>query len=209
MLDPVKNFAKATLVSGYAAGVTSIVVSSGEGAEFPDPATDGAFNLSWWNATEYGDPADDPLREIVRCTARSGDTLTIVRAQEGTSDNDHNLSDLPLGPRTYKVALPFTKKEHDEIAIQYKAISVSVNTLAGTAGIILVTTGATDKTITLPAASGIAGRVYVIKKIDSGSGYVIVDGSGSETIDDGLTATIKKRYEAIKIATDGSNWFVV
>jgi hypothetical protein len=204
MLDPVKNFAKATLVSGYAAGVTSIVVSSGEGAEFPDPATDGAFNLVWWNSSDYGDPADDPLKEIVRCTARSTDTLTITRAQEGTSDNNHNI----VG-KTYKIALPFTKKEHDEIAIQYKTVSVSAGAAAGTAGNILVTTGATDRTITLPAASGVEGRIYTIKKIDSGSGDVIIDPNASETIDGSTTVKIKKQYEAIKIVCDGSNWHII
>lgn len=109
-LDPVKNFAKVTVTTGYAAGVTTVALSSGDGAKLPAPSTDGAFNLVWWNATDYSDPADDPNVEIVRCTARSTDTLTITRAQESTSDAAHNTAG-----KTYKMILAMTKKMIDDI----------------------------------------------------------------------------------------------
>jgi len=108
-LDAVKNFAKVTLSAGYAAGATSVVLSSGDGAKLPQPSIDGAFNLVWWDWTDYGDPADDPNVEIVRCTARSTDTLTITRAQEGTADANHN-----TGGKTYKGILSPTKKLIDD-----------------------------------------------------------------------------------------------
>jgi len=112
MVDPILNFAKVTVSIGYAAGATSIVLSGGEGAKLPAPATDGAFNLVWWDATSYGDPTDDPNREIVRCTARSTDTLTVTRAQEGTADSSKNTAD-----RTYKMMVTLTKKTYDEMAV--------------------------------------------------------------------------------------------
>ncbi len=110
MIDPIRNFAKVQLTVGYAAGATEVVLEAGHGARLPAPATEGAFNLVWWNTSDYSDPADDPLKEIVRCTARSTDTLTITRAQEGTSDNAHNESG-----KTYKMVLSMTKKSGDEI----------------------------------------------------------------------------------------------
>jgi len=109
-LDPVKNFAKVELSTGYASGVTSVNLVSGDGAKLPDPSSDGSFNLVWWNSSDYSDPADDPNVEIVRCTARSTDTLTIIRAQEGTSDVNHNTSG-----KTYKMVLAPTKKFRDDI----------------------------------------------------------------------------------------------
>ena len=109
-LDPVKNFAKVTVSTGYDSTATSITLNSGDGDKLPDPATDGAFNLVWWNATDYADPSDDPNVEIVRVTAKSGDTLTITRGQEGTSAADHNLSG-----KTYKMVLAITKKMVDDI----------------------------------------------------------------------------------------------
>ena len=105
MVDPVKNFAKVTVSLGYNAAATSIVLSAGQGALLPQPSSDGAFNLVWWNSTDYGDPSDDTNKEIVRCTARSTDTLTITRAQEGTSATVKNLSG-----KTYKMILAPTAK---------------------------------------------------------------------------------------------------
>lgn len=104
-LDAVKNFAKGAVSQGYDSLATSIVLASGDGARFPDPSTDGAFNVVWWNSTDYGDPSDDPNREIVRVTARTTDTLTITRAQESTSAANHDTAG-----KTYKIALAMSAK---------------------------------------------------------------------------------------------------
>jgi len=109
-LDPVLNFAKVTVSTGYDATATSIVLATGDGAKLPDPATDGAFNLVWWNDTDYKDPADDPNKEIVRCTARSTDTLTITRAQEGTTATAKNIAG-----KTYKMVLAVTRDTMDKV----------------------------------------------------------------------------------------------
>lgn len=61
-------------------------------------------------------------------------------------------------------------------------------------------------TVSLPAISGVAD--YHIKKLGS-TGDVIIDGNASETIDDGLTATLKVQYESVHIISDGSSWHVV
>jgi polygalacturonase len=105
-LDPAANFAKSAVSTGYAAGVTSIVLEATDQnlAQWPDPAS-GAYNAVWWDATTYADPADDPYREIVRVTAKSGTTLTITRAQESTSDTAKNTAG-----STYKLAMVPTAK---------------------------------------------------------------------------------------------------
>jgi hypothetical protein len=110
MLDPTSNFAKCVVSTGYNAAATSVVLSTGDGAKLPQPSTAGAFNLVWWDSTTYGDPADDPNVEIVRCTGRSTDTLTVSRAQEGTSASTKNTSG-----KTYKMILAVTKKMMDDI----------------------------------------------------------------------------------------------
>lgn len=109
-IDPVKNFGKVTVSTGYDASATSIALTSGHGAELPAPSTDGAFNVTWWNSTDYPDPADDPNVEIVRVTARSTDTLTVTRAQEGTAASTKNTAS-----KTYKMTLDITKKTRDNI----------------------------------------------------------------------------------------------
>lgn len=77
--DAHKNLAVATVATAPspATSGTSLVVTSGQGARFP--AT--PFNAVIWPAWYPPDPTN---AEIVRVTARSTDTLTIVRAQEGT-----------------------------------------------------------------------------------------------------------------------------
>ena len=110
MADPVKNFAKAKVKYGYDNSATSIELESGEGAKLPDPATEGAFNLVWWNATDYSDPSDDPYKEIIRVIAKSGDTLTIQRGQEGTSAQNHNISG-----KVYMVMRVLTAKDYEDL----------------------------------------------------------------------------------------------
>lgn len=110
MIDPIKNFAKVTLAAGIDADDTSVSLTAGHGAKLPNPSTDGAFNLVLWNFTNYPDPSDDPDVEIVRVTGRSGDTLTIARAQEGTSAAAHNTTG-----KLYKAILAFTKKTFEDM----------------------------------------------------------------------------------------------
>lgn len=119
-MDATKNFAKSDLDSGIAAGATSLVLTSGGGAKFPLPSTDGAFNLTLYNK-DYPDPADDPDVEVVRCTARSTDTLTVARAQEGTADVNHN-----TGGKTYAVILGPTAKLKTDITAEAVAMAVAL-----------------------------------------------------------------------------------
>lgn len=110
MIDPIRNFAKVTLAAGIDADDTSAALLTGHGVRIPNPSTDGAFNLVLWNSTNYPDPADDPAVEIIRVTGRSGDSLTIERAQEGTSAVAHNATG-----KTYKAILAFTRKTFDDM----------------------------------------------------------------------------------------------
>lgn len=83
-MDPTKNFAYshvATAPSPAGSG-TSLVVTAGEGARFPDPATYGAYNVTVWPAGEAPTPDN---AEICRVTGLSTDTLTITREQESSS----------------------------------------------------------------------------------------------------------------------------
>jgi hypothetical protein len=88
-MDAIKNFAKAVVSDGnYDASATEIDVIAGHGDRLPAAP----FNAVWWNATDYPDPSDDLGVEIIRVTAKSTDTLTITRAQEGTAAEDHNVA---------------------------------------------------------------------------------------------------------------------
>jgi hypothetical protein len=83
-VDALKNFAYGTVLTAPspATSGTSLVLGSGQGALFPQPTTDGPFNVLLWPTGAQPTAAN---AEIVRCTARATDTLTIVRAQEASS----------------------------------------------------------------------------------------------------------------------------
>ena len=110
LLDPVVNFGKVTVSIGYDSIATEVILITGDGAKLPNPVPDGSFNLVWFNNSTYSDPSDDPYVEIVRCIARIGNTLTLMRGQEGTATSDKNISG-----KIYKMLLSPTKKTIDDI----------------------------------------------------------------------------------------------
>jgi hypothetical protein len=63
-------------------------------------------------------------------------------------------------------------------------------------------------TITLPTAVGLAGKVYVIKKIDASANTVTIDGAGSETLDGATTIVIGVQYTSYSIVSNNANWWV-
>ena len=105
-LDRSSNFAKTT-ITGIASGATEVVLD--DATNFLDPAS-GEYNCVIWEISNYGNPADDPNKEIVRATALSGSTLTITRAQEGTTASNHNTSG-----ETYAIANVLTSKMIDDV----------------------------------------------------------------------------------------------
>lgn len=131
-MDAVKNFGIVEVSTGYNASDTSIALSASEGAKLPQPSTDGEFNLVWWNFTDYADPSDDPNKEIVRVTARSTDTLTVVRPVVGNDYNgetsDNTASTKNTASKTYKMQLAFTHKAFQDLASGWSPYSAVVPT---------------------------------------------------------------------------------
>jgi len=82
------NNAKTTLASPINATQTTITVAPGTGSLFPNPSSGQAFKVTLVSATSAS------VYEICLCTARSIDTLTVVRAQEGTTGTPFILSDI-------------------------------------------------------------------------------------------------------------------
>lgn len=71
------NNAASTLASSITNVATSLTVATGEGALFPSPTGGDYFYATLEDGSNN--------REIVKVTARSTDTFTIVRAQDGTT----------------------------------------------------------------------------------------------------------------------------
>jgi hypothetical protein len=75
--------------------------------------------------------------------------------------------------------------------------------------IVLYTTGASNRTLTLPLASANLGKTITAKKVDSGIGQVLVTRAGADTIDGDTSFILDYRYEYVELASDGTNWHIV
>jgi len=73
------NNASSTLAAPISSTATTVELAAGTGLLFPTPGAGQAFTLS------LTDAATGKINEIMLCTARTADTLTVTRAQEGTT----------------------------------------------------------------------------------------------------------------------------
>lgn len=82
------NDASSTLAGPISSTALSVTLASGTGALFPNPGAGQQFAMT------FNDAATGLLTEIVYCSARSGDTITIARGQEGTTAQSWSAGDL-------------------------------------------------------------------------------------------------------------------
>lgn len=77
--------------------------------------------------------------------------------------------------------------------------------------IILVTTGNSNRIITLPPLSGTdyEGNVFYIIKVDKGIGHVIINGYGSDQIMGEDSVSVAFQYENYKLLKNGSTWIPI
>lgn len=124
----------------------------------------------------------------------------------------------PTVPNSFS---PATKARSSEINSNFSAIKDAIassvtksNTdyvITDTDGyrVILVSTGNTTRTITLPTAADNSQRIITIKKVDSGTGAVTIDGENSETIDGQLTKSLNVQYDFYELQCDGTTWNII
>ena len=79
------NSAFATLAAGINSSATSITLTTGQGARFPSLGAGDYFYATLIDASNN--------LEIIKCTARSTDVLTVVRAQESTTARAYSTGD--------------------------------------------------------------------------------------------------------------------
>lgn len=84
------NNADSSLNGAIASDTAVLVLKTGEGDKFPSPTNGDFFLVTLFQrvgVTELN-------HEVVKCTSRTGDTLTVIRAQEGTAAKAFNSGDL-------------------------------------------------------------------------------------------------------------------
>jgi hypothetical protein len=179
------NNATSTLASGITNSATSLTVASGNGALFPTLGAGDYFYCTLANTSG--------TVEIVKVTARSTDTFTVTRGQDGTSGVAWNSGD--------KVELRLVAASLNDIPkldeantfsganalgtpasiVLTNATSVPVNQATGT---LAVGNGGTGLTST-PANGALDignGTNFTRTTLTAGSGITVTNGSGSITI---------------------------
>lgn len=73
----VSNNASAAIALSITASDTTIILAAGQGVEFPSPGASDYFYATLVDSSNN--------LEIVKCTSRSADTLTVVRGQDNTA----------------------------------------------------------------------------------------------------------------------------
>lgn len=93
---------------------------------------------------------------------------------------------------------------HDTIAI-----TNTDATLSSPDKNVLYTTGNTNRTLTLPLAADYEGVVVSVNKIDSGTGYLIIDGNGAELIDGATSWSLANNLSSVQMVSIGTGWHKV
>lgn len=148
------NNASATLGSAISPTATSITLAAGTGSEFPSPAAGQFFTATLWAA---GSTTGRP-NEIVKVTSRVGDTMTVVRGQEGTTAQTWNVGDTFAN----YITAGFLNQLIDTSTLQKQASNYAVDAGTANAGVVTL----------VPAPANLAALVGVpirIKKQNAAS----------------------------------------
>jgi hypothetical protein len=90
------------------------------------------------------------------------------------------------------------------------ATKTSSYTVSSSDTVVFADATSASVTVTLPAASGLAGYRFYIKRIDaSSSNTVTIARSGSDTIDGMTSFTLDQQYTAIGVVSNGSLWYIL
>lgn len=144
------NNATTTLASSLSPSDTLVQVATGTGAEFPSPGPGEQFSLT------LQDAATGLIEEITYVTAVSGDDLTVIRGQEGTTALSWGVGDLASNYWTAGQAAALVQIG----VVQKQATNYAVDTGSADAA-----AAALDPAIT--AYSQIIGSPIRIKKVAS------------------------------------------
>lgn len=231
-----EKITRGNLISGLGAGsVTSIAIAGTDGIDVDSGSpisTNGTITLGLSNiandklanskivlAADSGTAEDVDLGETLTIAGGAGlntvvsatDTVTVsVNVDDATievsSNADNELKIVDGGVGTTQLANASVTEAKlsrtvDDSFTTGDTISSDIN---------LVTTGASNITLTLPSPA--SGQIVTVKKIDSGAGEVIISGDGSDTIDGAGSKRLYYQYESLTcVAKTGSpnEWYII
>lgn len=178
-----QNNAETTITDNpLTAGATTINVT--DGSQFPST---GDFLLTIWDKASFTDPGDDSGMEIVRATARTGNAITVTRAQESTTGVEHTNGEtiaMLITALTFDDALDQNLKTSDSPTFVIVTLTSAVISpewrFANTTGVHMITSTAIGRDVlTIEAKSGTNTDLRVFLK-PKGTGITeILSSSGA------------------------------
>ena len=177
------NNAATTLASGITNVATSLTVASGKGALFPTISGSDFFYVTLANGSGGV--------EIVKVTARSTDTFTIVRGQDGTSGVAWNTGD--------KVELRVTAADLNAM-VQTANLQVGGTATTGTASSSTYLRG--DGAWSTPVTSNVAGTGI---GVSGATGAVTITNNGVTSVTAGTGISVSATTGGITITNTAPN----
>lgn len=137
----------------------------------------------------------------------------IVTAGTQTFGGDKTFQDNVTASKTLRAGAAGTANStlqvDGSLAMAIKTVNTNYTATAAD-NTILANTTAGALTVTLPAPTSFAGRIYTIKKVGTGgidNDLTIVPASG--TIDGGTSYKIYNDWTFVTLQTDGTNWYII
>lgn len=205
------NNAMSKLAANVSAVGTTITLLPGDGSKFPALTTGQYFMATLVKV--------DGTTEVVKVTARSSDTLTVVRAAEAVAGTVATAYAFSAGDRLeMRLTAGALGGELDRIeaAGVISALNKNSNytvTAADVTSLIRADTASGQVTITLPAVSSLTDDFdIIIAKVTNDANSVVIQRSGSTDLINGATSyTIFNQYQSAWLIADRSTntWTVI
>lgn len=94
--------------------------------------------------------------------------------------------------------------------VLYSTRTVTTNTsITGNDYTIRADTSSNTLSITLPDATLMQGRVFVVKKVSGDTRKVTINTTSSQTIDGSLSADIELPWQSLMLQSNGTNWDII
>jgi len=105
-----------------------------------------------------------------------------------------------------RLAIPIAKEILDTVYFSPNVVPVTSNYIASNGDIVLADASGGAITVTLPSPQ--ANAIVNVKKIDSSTNPITIDGNGAN-IDGEASIQITTQYESYTLVSDGSNWWII
>jgi len=168
---------------------------------------DGAVSVS----LRAGEQAVVPayvLNSLTFASALSGGYLTTDRLAVDAEEVSYDDSLSGLGADEIQSAIDNLSTRPVPLVVVSVSSTDSPYSITTANTVLANATGGTT-TVILPASLGKSGIVLNIKKTDSTSNAVVVDGHGLDTIDGSLTFSLTRQWENLSVQCNGYNWYIL